>query len=240
MRGLVDLHPDPDSILSAIKNANISAKDDIVEELLVVASGLGKPAVPLLIESLRIDRVGPLAASLLGRMGPTAKEAVPMLADIAANDKSIAARREALLALGAIGHDAPEAVQTATSALDDPEEDVRYAACYALGKIGKPAAVAVPKLKKMMADKDEFTTLASAWALAHIEPASAEIAQVSVPLLISGLKSPEPVIRREAIVALGRLGPLAKDAVPALKELARGKDVVIRDTANEALKSIGR
>ncbi len=240
MRGLVELQPAPDSILSAIKNANISAKDDIVEELLVVASGLGKPAVPLLIESLRIDRVGPLAASLLGRMGPTAKEAVPALADVAANDKSIAIRCEALLALGAIGHDAPEAVQTAAAALNDPEEDICYAACYALGKIGKPAAVAVPELKKMLADKDEFKALASAWALAHIEPASAEIAQVSVPLLIRGLKEPQPGVRREAAVALGCLGPLAKDAIPALKEASRDKDEMVRNTAADALESIGR
>ncbi|MBN1393718.1 MAG: HEAT repeat domain-containing protein [Pirellulales bacterium] len=240
MRGLVDLQPTPEAMLAAIKNANISAKDEIVGELLVVSAGLGKPAVPLLIESLQIDRVSPLAASLLGRMGPTASEALPALADAAANSTNLAARCEALLAIGAIGSDAPQAARTAAAALNDEEEDVRYAACFALGKIGKPAAAVAPELEKLLADKDEHLALAAAWALAHVEPTSAEIAARSVPLLIAALKNSEPRVRCEAAVALGCLGSLAKDAAPALKEATRDKNDFVRDAADEALDSIGR
>lgn len=240
LRGLLDLQTDPEVILQAIKNAHINSKDDIVEELLVVSSEFGEPAVPLLVESLNIERVRPLAASRLGQIGPKAKAAVSSLSDIVVKDKNVAARCEALMALGAIAPGAPETLKSATVALSDPEEDIRYAACYVLGRIGKPAAATTPELKKMLVSQDEFMALVSAWALAHIDPASAEIAKESVPVLVRGLNASESRIRYEAVTALGLLGPLAKDAIPALKAAADDKDDMVADAAEKSLANIGR
>lgn len=240
LRGMLDLQTDPVVILEAVKSARISSQDEIVDELLVVSSEFGEPAVPLLVESLNIERVRPLAASRLGRIGPAAKAAVPALAVIAAEDTDVAARCEALMALGAIAPESPKTLKAAAAALGDAEEDVRYAACYVLGRIGKPAAATVPDLKKSLSGDDEFMALASAWALAHIDPTSAEIAKVAVPVLVRGLNATEPRIRYEAVTALGLFGPLAKEAVPALNKSADDKDEIVADAADNALSKIGQ
>jgi HEAT repeat protein len=47
-------------------------------------------------------------------------------------------------------------------------------------------------------------------------------------------------VRRAAEDALGGLGPLATDAIPALKEIASGGDTAHRSVAADALKEIER
>ena len=55
-------------------------------------------------------------------------------------------------------------------------------------------------------------------------PARAE----SVADLIDQLKSQNPDVRREAAQALGKLGPEAKDAVPALANALKDKNLFVR------------
>ena len=44
-------------------------------------------------------------------------------------------------------------------------------------------------------------------------------AAAAVPALIVALDDPEPTVRFPATVALGEIGPAAKDAVPRLKKM---------------------
>ena len=76
----------------------------------------------------------------MGRIGPTAKEAVPALI-IALEDESWRVRPRAAQALGEIGSAAKEAVPALITALKD--RLVRDSAVFALGKIG---AAAIPAL----------------------------------------------------------------------------------------------
>ena len=57
-------------------------------------------------------------------------------------------------------------------------------------------------------------------------------------MLIAGLSAPLPLARRGASEALGQLGPLAKDAIPALQKAAKDEDPAVRGAAAKAIKSI--
>ena len=57
--------------------------------------------------------------------------------------------------------------------------------------------------------------------------------------LIKALDHPEPLVRIGAAKTLGRLGPVAKEALPSLKKLLDDKDENARKAAAEAIKAVG-
>ena len=240
VHGLIDLNPTSEMIFPAIKQALAAADQESLEYAFEALDSLGAPAVPALIDALKHEQLRTAAATILGHIGPAAKDAAPALAEIVGSDKHLRTRCEALMALGAIGPGAAAAVPTAVKALDDPEAKVCYSACYALGKMGPAALAAEPELQKKLKDKDQTVALAAAWALAKIDPKCPETAPQSVPVLIEALSDPEPRVRLEAAIALRCLGPLAKDAVPALKKAAmQDNDELVRDMVAQALAAIG-
>ena len=107
-----------------------------------------------------------------------------------------------------------------------------------MGKIGPDAAEAQPVLSGLLKSADRNLALASAWALVHIRPGSADVAAETLPVLMAGLADRLPLARRGAAEALGNLGPLAKEAVPALRKAVRDEDQDVRRAAVEALRSI--
>jgi HEAT repeat protein len=65
----------------------------------------------------------------------------------------------------------------------------------------------------------------------------AEAATV-VPALSAALKDRDPFIRRDAALALARLGPEARAALPALQPLLRDRNQHVRKAASDAVKKI--
>jgi HEAT repeat protein len=236
--GLASLKPPAELVLpqltEVVKVVGKDAAGDTLEVLVVI----GEPAVPVLAEALKREEIRFLVVRDLARLGPKAQPATASLAELVNSDPLSAVRREALMALGAIGRGAAAAVPAAIEALDSKQETVAYAACYALGKIGKPAAAAVPVLLKKLGDSNELLAVAAAWALAGIQPDSAETARATVPVLVKGLTESEPKVRVEAAVALGHFGHLAQEAVPALTKLLDDKDESVQTAASEAIKRI--
>lgn len=55
---------------------------------------------------------------------------------------------------------------------------------------------------------------------------------------IQSMRDSNPSVRRDSAYALGRIGPVAKIAIPTLTELLRDEDEQTRQTAAEALKRI--
>jgi len=236
-QALLDLNPDPEIVRPEIKKVLDAGRPEVVNDVLNALAGLGEEAVPRVIEALKVPEVRARAAAVLRRIGPAAKDAVPGLIDALA-DENAETRSEVLFALGAIGPDAAAATPAIAKALDDEETDVAYAACYALGQIGPGAMDAKPALVEKLSAEDEFLTMATAWALARIDPKCEETAPKSVPVLIKALAEPDAITRIQACESLCCLGPLAKEAVPALKELSDDKDPAVREAAAEALKAI--
>ena len=115
----------------------------------------------------------------------------------------------------------------------------RTAAAVRLGELGPQAAPAVPLLRNAISAPDTFSRQAAVEALARISPAEA------LPHYLAGLgQQQDKGTRMWAAEALGRLGPAARDGVPALVavlKLNRGPgDSGPRLKALEALVSIGK
>ena len=169
-RGLADLKPAPGLVLPAIKNALANPDMAVATNAVEALASLGEAALPALIDALKIERIRPVVARVLGRMGRQAKQAVPALAEIVVRDDRVPARCEALMALGAIGPDAAASVPAVVKALGGTREDVCYAACYALGQMGPAAIAAEPVLRKKLADPNETIALSAAWCWRGLIP----------------------------------------------------------------------
>jgi HEAT repeat protein len=52
------------------------------------------------------------------------------------------------------------------------------------------------------------------------------------------MKDDNSIVRQEAILILARIGPAAKDAVPALQQALNDPDEQVRARANTALRQI--
>ena len=67
---------------------------------------------------------------------------------------------------------------------------------------------------------------------------SAPVRRVTVRALTVRLSDPEWTVRRQAALALGRIGKAAQAAIPALEELAEDSDQLMRKAAEEALANV--
>jgi HEAT repeat protein len=101
-----------------------------------------------------------------------------------------------------------------------------------LGKLGPAAKGAVPDLiKLMMSVQDRDAARA---AVREIDAVDAS----AVPILIEALESEERFTRFIAIFLLKKLGPQAKDALPALKKLTTGESRRLRESVEETIRAI--
>jgi HEAT repeat protein len=194
---------------------------------------IGMPAVPALVSRLENEHFRTLAASILGEMGPTAKDAVPALVrllDVA--DRATAT--EALIALASIGPAAKDAVPVLLKKFADPNFELRPGAAYALTKIG--ATEAIPRLQQTVKTTDnERLRMACAWALVQFEPANEEYVRLALPGLEKTLFDEWSLVRKESASALARIGPRAKSAAPSLVKLLSDTDPQVRREALYAL-----
>ena len=200
-----------------------------------------KMDIPLATDGLR-DRWTVMrhqSAMALRMIGP---RAAPALANLTAGlqDPQETLRVDFLWTIAAIGPEAAPALPAIVRLMNVDDFPVRYAASYAAGKIGRAASPALPVLLKNLESRDEFLRFISAWAYANIAPASNEVASRCLEPLKQGLKLPDPQARAEAALALARLGAGAREAVPALKEIAGDDDLAVRNAVAEALEKITR
>lgn len=172
-------------------------------------------------------------------MGAKGAKAVSALI-AALNDKDLETRREVLLALSSIGPDAAPAKAELVKLLSDPEPRVAAVAAYALGSIGEGASSAAPQLRKSLESSDPVVRVASAWALVHVSTRPDQVASITIPVLIQGLKNDNAAVRRGSAEALGRLGKAARTAAePGLREAAKDTDETVRHAALVALEKLG-
>jgi HEAT repeat protein len=236
--GLASLPPAPEIAVPIFEKALADADEATVRQALGAVARLGAPVVPRLIGALKHPKARAGVAYALGEIGPAAAPATDALASLLGDSREEVVH-EALIALAKIGPGAKGAVAALEKVLMQPDDANRPAAAYALGKIGPAAAAAEPALSGLLAGSDHELALVSAWALVHIHPGSAEVAQKCVPVLVAGLSAGLPHSRETAAKALGHLGPLAKDARPALETAAQDAEPGVRAAAGQALAAIG-
>jgi HEAT repeat protein len=224
---------------SAVPQLNKVLDDDVGAVTLAAADALGQVgegAVPVLAARLQDKDLRQLAASILTTLGPKAKGAVDSLVPLLGSD-DLATRREALVALAAIGPDAKAAAPMLRERLKTADDRGRAGAAYALVKIlGKGA---LPDLRAALEVKDSpHLHLASAWGLVTLEPENADHVKAAVPLLTAGLTAEHPVARKECAAALGRIGAPAAGSVDALLKATADPEAAVRAEAIGALGEI--
>jgi HEAT repeat protein len=140
----------------------------------------------------------------------------------ALRDKDPSVRLEAVRRFGDIRPVTQEVVSALAASLDDKSESVRTEAARILGMIGPDAKKAVSALLKLLADKTEKARLNVVFALSQM----AEVSPDVIPGLIRVAedRNDDLAIRSRAIAALGDIGVVAREAMPALLKLVRGDE----------------
>jgi RNA polymerase sigma factor (sigma-70 family) len=226
----------------------------------------GKPAVPALCQALadkeievqlavaaalwQVDRAaftevltdkkdsakGRWAATLaLLRIGTGTKELVPVVLKMAA-DAQDDDRPHALWALPAIGADAADAVPVLRKALQDQSSQyARMLAAQALSQYGPQAKEVLPALYQALTDADSQVRVDAAGAVWQVEQKSDK----AMPVLMKALQEVnQGAARQRAIHYLGKMGPQAREAFPALLALWKDNAAGDRQAIAKALKAI--
>ena len=174
------------------------------------------------------------AAYTLGKLGPNAKIAIPLLIETL-KDEKVDVREAAVYALGCIGQEAKTIVPALIDLLKDENFGVRKTAVSALGNIGVAAIPAI-----LNALKDEIGSSSLLGEEKPIEKAARKIfkriGSDAVPALVKALK--DDTVRLAAIDALGFVGQEAKSALPALIEVLKCENADVLHATADALRKI--
>ncbi len=161
-------------------------------------------------------------------------------------------RREAAITLGEMGDE--RCVEPLAAALRDGDWQVREVAIEGIGQIGSPA---VDVLLKLLRDWDVRKSAIMALGKIRDErvldplmqqlrndefmedatDALVNLGEPALPGLIKALKDKEELVRKQAVIALGRIK--SAEAIDPLIEMLQNKDWFTRLMAAAALEAIG-
>jgi HEAT repeat protein len=127
-------------------------------------------------------------------------------------------RAAVITSLGKIGAADPKAIQGLMEALGDQDSRIRGLSALALKSIGPKSAVAVTRLSGALDDPVESVRVSAAEALGEIGPPAGPAAHALARKIVD--KKEGRFVFRESMLALGKIGPNAKDALPELREVA--------------------
>jgi HEAT repeat protein len=188
------------------------------------------PALPKLVALL--DDLSPdfrnLVKDVLCGLGPAAKPALP---DLLARLKEKRCRDpQALIAvIGAMGPAAKEAIPVLEKALAD--RTLADDAIEALCSIGPLAKSSLPAIRRALPEARERGPLVA--SLHKLGPDA-------IPLLVELLDDDDPECKGASALALGKLGPPAKAAIPRLLKAIKHASPAVRGDAAMALWRIDR
>jgi HEAT repeat protein len=192
----------------------------------------GKP-LNYWIDQLKADNALDREESLevLAQAGPTAKAALPAVRELL-KDQPLTVRFRAALVMWKVGGEAAQAVPVMADMLSEPNRGLRLRAAQTLVQFGPAAEPAAPALVQRLTDKDDGVRFQVGMALE-------QLGNAAIPALTKGAEAGSPV-RRESIDVLGRLGPRAADAVPAMTAALKDDDPKTRTAAAAALWRVDR
>jgi HEAT repeat protein len=140
-----------------------------------------------------------------------------------------------------MGPAAKEAVPAMITALNDPDGYHRASAATVLGSIGPDAKLAVPDLILTLREEMQEPFLSDRLRIvrhAIVESLGKIGSREAIPILAENLQAPDSAMRTRAIDALGRFGPAAESAIPALTEVL--EDDLDWTTMRRAADSLAR
>lgn len=226
-------------LVNALKDANPAVRAATAEAVGRLGAD-GGPAVENLTALLKDADPGTrlYACYAIGRIGSASRPAVPELGRVLKADSDAQVRKEAAKALGQLGPDAGEGVADLGAVLVDDKAplEVRQQAANALSRVGGGALKPIsPQLAKALKDRDRTIRVAVLAALDTMGKEAADLVKEIVACLqLDG----NAEIRATAIGLLGKLGPDAKEALPALRLAEKDNSPAVRAAAREAIDKI--
>jgi HEAT repeat protein len=224
------------ALVEALKDGQPSVRRAVTHALLKLGPGARGANDPLRA-ALRDDDPGVVvgAAKALAALSEKSRDAVEALASLLESDQP-QTRAQALHALRRLGPRAASAAKAIDPLLESGSDDERVSAAAALAALDPERAdLAAEVLVGVVRSGSKGNS--PRWAalcLAEMGPT----ARAAVPGLVTALEESagdKPIPRGEVIRALGRIGPAAAEAVPALrKELGTNCDAAL-----EALGNVG-
>jgi len=174
------------------------------------------------------------AAIVLGAIGPTDKnDVVPMLIASLSEAKAQVEKQRVLLGISYLEREAQRAIPTVQEFLDSRTDRVKPHAAFALYKISGDQKTLVSEFLKALDDQNERTFAFD--LLKRLEP---QEAIPMLPGLVDLLDAAEEDVRENAVLAIGRLGPAAKDALPEVEKLLDDSDVLVQEAAAQTIASL--
>ncbi|HEV3444679.1 MAG TPA: HEAT repeat domain-containing protein [Gemmataceae bacterium] len=146
-------------------------------------------------------------------------------------------RREATSALITMRSADKQTIAALIDALDDEQDFISSSVARILGQLGPQAKAAIPRLQDVVKSENVDRRIGAAHALWEI---ARQRSSLQVLMEIVKNKNHMPARRASAALALGEIGPPAKDGVPSLKEALMDEDEFLRLAAAGALWGISR
>lgn len=213
-------------LASLIKLEIIGTRAGVVEGITETATGMAD-------EEVRRE-----AVLVLGRMGPAAKAAIPVLGEILSKDKADRVREAAAMALGGrLAELAKSQVLVLGRALKDSHGPTRTAAAETLKNMRADAMEALPNMIELIKDaKGEDLArryaILAATRLPKLQPAQNEEIVASLNMVAKDEAAPGDV-REAALDGLGHLK--LEKGIPGLVAGLQAKDAPLRRTAIRGL-----
>ena len=174
------------------------------------------------------------AVKALGNIGTQSPAVLPALLRLLQKDADGRVRTEAARALGKIGEGAASASRSIAAVLNDPDsgETLRGAAAWALARVDPSSAGTSSSLHTAVDDRSGQVGVCAAEALWHVSR------EAGRAILALAARLGDPAAREAAAQALYRIGPAAKEALPALLDAAKAKDRLFREAVLMAVRKI--
>lgn len=172
------------------------------------------------------------SARAAGLAGPAA---APLASNLAAllTDPDTRVRRSALQAIATLGPAAAAAREPVTALLDRPETAID--AADALGRMGPAARPSLKAIGRLLSADAPAQRWAAVRAMAQIGGPDAEPA---VKFMIKQLPKANEADGYNMLIYLSLLGPVAKDAIPAVRS-SRVRNPILRQTTIWAIEPTG-
>lgn len=200
---------------------------------------IGPAVVPQVLASrtpsdtLRKRRAIILVLHALGpRVRAGEQEAVSYLMNLIGDDEEVLSR-DAALALGRLGPKAKAALPKLIRLVNDASVEERIAGLAALASIAGTDPAVVAEIEKALAASSEDVR----WAA--IEALGVPGNKLAIPILVKLVSDENAFVRMRAATSLGRVGQVAREAVPALeKQLRRETETFVTQEVARAVRTI--
>lgn len=202
-----------------------------------VLEQLGPKAAPATDKLVEVFGNGTVSARswasiVLGSIGESDKHDILGLLKERLNAFTLIEKQRAMIGLSHMGAKAQPAVEKVTQLMMDPTKSCQTQAAVTLWQITGKSKASLNVMKTLLTTIDhKMTVLEQA---ANLGPAAAPLASS----IAKELASDDVGIRELAAVALGKIGPGAKQTLPQLKKLLKDDDALLRQAVTDAIAAI--